>query len=142
VRGIALLLIVAGLAGCGSSDNSSPGLTDGQARALVAELEAARAGAAARDLPGTKAAVAKFRASVAHLRRTGALSDPTARSLRIGAARLLQRIESDSAPPPAPEAPATDTTPAPLPAPKKHDEKKPHDKKEHGKGHKGEGGGE
>jgi hypothetical protein len=138
VRGIALLLIVAVLAGCGSSDNSSPGLTDGQARALVAELEAARADAAARDLPGAKAAVAKFRASVAHLRRTGALSDPTARSLRIGAARLLQRIESDS----APEAPATNTTPAPPPAPKKHDEKKPHEKKGHGKGHKGEGGDE
>jgi hypothetical protein len=136
VRGIALLLIVAGLAGCGSSDNSSPGLTDGQARALVAELEAARAGAAARDLPGTKAAVAKFRASVAHLRQTGALSDPTARSLRIGAARLLQRVESDSAPPATPQA--TNTTPAP-PAPKEHDEKKKDEKKKHGKGHKDEG---
>jgi hypothetical protein len=84
--------------------------------------------------------VAKFRASVAHLRRTGALSDPTARSLRIGAARLLQRVESDSAPPATPQAPATNTTPAPPPAPKKHDEKKKDEKKKHGKGHKGEGG--
>jgi hypothetical protein len=135
VRGIALLLVVAGLAGCGSSDQGSAGLTSSQARSLIAQLETARARAAARDVSGTKAAVAGFRTSVAHLRRTGALSDSTARTLRIGAARVLQRIESDSAPPPTPEAPVTATTSAP-PAPPGH---KKHDKKEElgkGKRHK------
>jgi hypothetical protein len=138
--GIALLL-AAGIAGCGSSANDErQGLTSGQTKALTAQLEVARASAAANNVAGTRAAIAKFRGSVARLRRAGAISDPTARSLRIGAARLLQRIESDNrapaAPTPAPQAQTqTQTTPAPAPQPpgqKKKDEKK---KEKHGKGH-------
>jgi hypothetical protein len=136
---IALLLIAGVLAGCGSS-SSKPGLTDGQAQGLVAQLQAARAAAAAHDVAGTKAALAKFRRSVVQLRRDGDLSATTARSLRIGAARILQRVESDNAPAPVQQPPAaTQTSPAPAPAPpgqKKHEEKK-HGK---GKGHGGEGG--
>jgi hypothetical protein len=129
--GIALLL-VAGLAGCGSSGNDQqPGLTSGQAQGLVAQLEAARVSAAARDVAGTKAAIVKFRRSVARLRRDGALSDATARALRIGAARLVQRVTSDNAPPAQPSpALATGTAPQPPGQKKKHEEKK------HGKGHK------
>ena len=136
--GIAGLLVAAVLAGCGSSSNNEKsGLTSGQARSLVAQLEAARASAAARDLAGTQAAVGRFRASVAQLRRSGALSDATARSLRIGASRLLQRVRSDGPPPPQ-AAPQTTPAPAPLPPgkAKKHDKKK--DKHGKGKGH-GEG---
>jgi hypothetical protein len=126
----ALLLAVIGLAGCGSSgDNGQPGLTSAQAQGLVAQLEAARAGAAARDLAGTKAAIENFQRSVARLRRAGALSDETARALRIGAARLLQRVTSDSTPPPQP---ATQPTPPPVPPGQK---KKHEEKKKHGKGH-------
>ena len=136
---IALLLAAAVLAGCGSS-SSKPGLTDGQAQGLVAQLQAARAAAAAHDLAGTKAALAKFRRSIVQLRRDGDLSAATARSLRIGAARILQRVESDNAPAPVQAAP-TPAQPAPPPAPhpgpkKKHEEKK-HGK---GKGHGGKGG--
>jgi hypothetical protein len=136
--GIALLL-VAGLAGCGSSgEKKHAGLTTGQSQALVAQLETARTSASARNVAGTKTAIDKFRRSVAQLRRSGAISDATARSLRIGAARVLERVRSDSAPPPQPAV--TQTTPAPAPPPpgqkKKHDEKK-----KHGKGHgHGEGG--
>jgi hypothetical protein len=131
--GIALLL-TAGLAGCGSSgDNQKSGLTNGQAQALVAQLEAVRGSASARNVAGTKAAIDKFRRSVAGLRRSGAVSDATARSLRIGAARVLQRVQSDNAPPPQPAV--TQTTPAPLPP----GQKKKHDEKKHGKG-KGHGG--
>jgi hypothetical protein len=134
--GIALLAVAAVVAGCGSGDKE-PGLTSGQAQGLVAQLEAVRVAAAARDLTGAKAALAKFRRSVAQLRQDGSLSDATARSLRIGAARVLQRVESDNAP--VEETPAvTQTTPTPAPpGPKKKDEKKKHDK---GKGKHGEGG--
>jgi hypothetical protein len=133
--GIALLL-VAGLAGCGSSGNDQqPGLTSGQAQGLVAQLEAARVSAAARDVAGTKAAIVKFRRSVARLRRDGALSDATARALRIGAARLVERVTSDNAPPAQPSpAPATGTAPAPARQPP--GQKKKHEEKKHGKGHK------
>jgi hypothetical protein len=130
--GIALLL-VAGLAGCGSSGNDEqPGLTSGEAQGLVAQLEAARVSAAARDVAGTKAAIVKFRRSVAQLRRDGALSNATARALRIGAARLVERVTSDNAPPAqSSPTPATETAPQPPGQKKKHDEKK-----KHGKGHK------
>jgi multidrug efflux pump subunit AcrA (membrane-fusion protein) len=138
-RTIIALLLAAGLiAGCGSS-SSKPGLTDGQTQGLVAQLQAARAAAAARDVAGTKAALAKFRRSVVQLRRDGDLSASTARSLRIGAARILQRVESDNAPAPVQAAPAP-AQPAPAPPPghkKKHEEKKKPGK---GKGHGDEGG--
>jgi hypothetical protein len=134
--GIALLLVAAVVAGCGSGDKE-PGLTNGQAQGLVAQLEAVRVAAAAGDLTGAKAALAKFRRSVAQLRQAGSLSDATARSLRIGAARVLQRVESDNAA--VQETPVeTQTTPTPAPpGEKKKDEKKKHHK---GKGKHGEGG--
>jgi hypothetical protein len=141
-RAIIGVLLVAGLlAGCGSSGGSKPGLTDGQAQALVAQLQAARAAAAARDVAGTKAALARFRRSIVQLRRDGDLSAETARSLRIGAARVLQRVESDNAPPPT-KTTTTPTQPAPAPPPpgkaKKHEEK-PHGKdKKHGGGEGGD----
>lgn len=133
--GIAVLVVAVGLAGCGS-DGGQAGLTSAQQKALVAQLEAARGTAAAHDVAGTKAAVDKFRASVARLRRGGSLSDATARSLRIGAARLLQRVQSDN--PPAAQiapAPQTQTTPVPLPPgqKKKHDKKPGKGEKKHGK---------
>jgi hypothetical protein len=133
--GIALLLVAA-LAGCGSSGDKTPGLTGGQAQGLIAQLEAARLSAAARDPAGTKAALVKFRRSVARLQRDGALSAETARALRIGAQRVLARVTSDSAPPPAPATTQTTTTPAPAPVPpgqKKKHEKKPKHDKGHGK---------
>jgi hypothetical protein len=138
--GIALLL-AAGLAGCGSSaNNDHPGLTSGQMQGLVAQLRAVRATAATQDVEATKAAVARFRNSVTRLRRSGALSDPAARTLRIGAARVLARVESDN-PAPTPPAAATQTTPAPAPVPpqppghkKKHEEKHGKGAKKHGDG--------
>jgi hypothetical protein len=134
--GVALLLVVA-LAGCGSSgDDSGPGLTSGQSQGLVAQLEAARATAAARDVAATKAAIDDFRRSVARLRRAGALTDAQARALRIGAARVLARVRSDNAPPQQPAPVLTETAPAPAPPghEKKHEEKK-HEEKKPGKGH-------
>lgn len=127
--------MVAALAGCGSGDDK-PGLSNGQAQALIAQLEAARASAAARDVTGTKTTLTNFRRSVARLQREGALSAETARALRIGAARILARVRSDSAPPPVQPAPAvTETTPAPLPPgqAKKKGEKKKGKGKKHGK---------
>lgn len=134
--GIALLLVAA-FAGCGSGGHKQ-GLTNGQAQALIAQLEAARASAAARDVGGAETTLTNFRRSVARLQRQGALSAETARALRIGAARILARVKSDSAPPPTqPAPPVTATTPAPLPPgqAKKKDRKK-HDNgkgKKHGK---------
>lgn len=130
-----VVLLAAALAGCGSGDDKQPGLTGGQAQALVAQLEAARANAAARDAEGTRAVLASFRRSVARLQRDGAISAETARALRIGALRIVKRVASDSAPPqaPAPAVTQTQTTPAPVPVPpgqKKKDEKK----KKQGKG--------
>jgi hypothetical protein len=139
--GIALLLAAA-LAGCGSSGGNAAELTSGQRQALVAQLEAVRAAAGAHDVAGAQTALGRFKASVARLRRSGALSDDTARLLRIGAARVLARVKSDNPPP----APTQTTPPAPQPAPKppgKHKGEhhpKP-EKKHHGKpGHDGEGG--
>jgi hypothetical protein len=133
-RGIAPVVVCALVAaGCGSSGktDTTPRLTRADSRALVAQLERARVSADAHDLAGTKTALQGFKAQVAKLRRAGALTDATARSLRIGAARALARATSDSAPPPAP----IQTTPAPAPAPPKD---KKHEKKDHGK-HKGHG---
>ncbi|HEX6713014.1 MAG TPA: hypothetical protein VF066_06500 [Thermoleophilaceae bacterium] len=137
--GIGVLLVAAAVAGCGSGDEQQPGLTSAQARAVVAQLEAARAAAAARDVAGTEAAVGKFRQSVARLRRGGALSDATAHSLRTGAARLLERVRGDNAPAAQP-APAPETTPAAAPPGQKKHEKKKHGKDGgHGKGEEGDG---
>jgi hypothetical protein len=129
------LLLAAGLAGCGSSSGKTPALTSRQAQALVAQLEIVRTKAEARDVAGTRAALDAFRASVARLRRQGALSDQTARQLRIGAARVLARVKSDNPPPPpvAPPSTATQTAPAPVPP---GQQKKKHDHKHNpGKGH-------
>jgi hypothetical protein len=133
------LVLAAGLAACGSSrDNAKPTLTGGQAQALVAQLEAVRATAATRDVAATKAALESFKASVARLRRAGALSDDAARALRIGAARVLARVRSDNPPPPQPAqtAPAA-TQPAPLPP---GEAKKKEGKRGKGKGHGPKGG--
>jgi hypothetical protein len=140
------LLLAAGLASCGSSSDNAPALTSRQAKGLVAQLELARAKAAAHDVAGTKAALNVFRASVVRLRRQGALSDDAARALRIGAARVLARVKSDN-PPPTPTAPApaaTQTTPAPAPAPAPPPKKKKKQEQEHkhGKGHGKKHGGE
>jgi hypothetical protein len=125
--GIALLLAAA-VAGCGSGDDKQPGLTAGEAQALVAQLEAARATALARDVDGTESALASFRRSVARLRRAGAISAETARALRIGAQRVVQRVAGDNTPPP-PAPAATQTAPAPPPPGQKKKKEK------HGKGH-------
>ena len=124
-----VLLLAAAVAGCGGGDDK-PGLTNGQAQALVAQLEAARANAATRDAEGTRAALARFRRSVARLQRDGHLSAETARALRIGAQRVLARVVSDSAPP---AQPTTQTTPAPAPPPPGPAKRKKH-KDKHGKG--------
>jgi hypothetical protein len=138
--GIALVLVAA-IAGCGSGGDHQARLTRVQAQALTAELEAVRISAAARNLDATKASLLRFRRSVARLQRDGALSAERARALRIGAARLLRRVESDNAPAPVQATPpATQTTPAPAPPgqKRKHEEKKKHGK---GKGHGGDGEG-
>lgn len=119
------LLVVATFAGCGSKQ---AGLTNGQAQALVAQLEAARATAAARDANGIQAALVRFRRSVARLERDGALSPETARALRIGAQRVARRVVSDSAPPARPAPAVTRTTPAAAPPGEKRKDK-------HGRGH-------
>jgi hypothetical protein len=135
VRGvrIALLAVALALGGCGA--DSKPGLTSGQSQALVAQLEAARASAATADVPGTKAALVRFRRSVARLQRDGALSAATARSLRTGAQRVLHRVTSDATSPPAPTPtpPVTETTPAPVPLPPGQQKKKDKHHEKHGK---------
>jgi hypothetical protein len=131
---IVVLLIAAAPASCGSSEDEPPGLTSRQAQGLVAELEAARSTAAAGDVARTKEAMGKFRRSVIRLRRAGALDDATARSLRIGASRVLRRVESDSAPPAQP-APSTQTEATPAP----EAEAEPSGEKKRGKGNKKQG---
>jgi hypothetical protein len=111
-RGIVPVVIYAVVAaGCGSSgkNDKTPRLTRAESQALTAQLERARVTAAAHDLAGTKASLIAFKGAVAKLRRAGALSDATARSLSVGAARALARATSDSAPPPI----LTQTAPAP-----------------------------
>jgi hypothetical protein len=135
VRGvrIALLAVALALGGCGA--DSKPGLTSGQSQALVAQLEAARASAATADVPGTKAALVRFRRSVARLQRDGALSAATARLLRTGAQRVLHRLVSDTTPA-APATAVTQTTPAPAPQPPGRQKKKDKHDKKHDKGKK------
>jgi len=134
-----VLLAAAALAGCGSSgDKPGPGLTSGQRQGLVQQLEAVRTAAAAADVPGAQAALDRFRRSVVHLRRTGALDDAQARALRIGAARVLARVHSDNPPPAAPVT--TEQAPAPArPGKAKGHEKQPKHAEGHDKKH-GEGG--
>jgi hypothetical protein len=136
---VPVVVCVLALAGCGAAEekDTTPQLTRAQADALVAQLERARLTAAAEDLVGTRAALAGFRGQVARLRRAGALSDATARSLRIGAARTLARAASDIAPPVQVQ---TQTTPAPAPPvtePKRKGDRKG-DKKKKGRGKKGD----
>jgi hypothetical protein len=142
-----VLLVAAATAGCGSSGNApKPGLTAGQSQALVAQLQAARSSASAHDVAGAKTALARFTASVARLRRSGALSDASAHTMRVAAARVLARIQSDNAAPAAPAQPTPTTTstptPAPAPAAPKKAAKHPPKEKGHGKGkgHGNEGG--
>ena len=142
IAAIAVLLV-----GCGSG--SEHGLSSGQRAGLTAQLEAARVQAAAKNVSGTEAALRSFRASVVRLQRSGALSGPDARALRLGAQRVLARVKGDAAPPPAPTPTVTQATPAPAPAPAPKHPPKPKDLKKllgkpghgHGKG-KGHGGGE
>ena len=129
-----LLVTAAVVAGCGGSSPSDAGLSGAQRQALVAQLEAVRTAAATRDRGATHAAIDHFRQSVGHLRRTGALTAPQARALRIGAARIVSRFDSDN---PAPATPVvTQTAPAPAPPPgqakkeKKHKPGKGHGKKD------------
>ena len=138
------MVVTLAATGCGSSSSGDRvGLTAGQRQALVGRLEAVRSAAGAHDLPAARAALDEFRQSVVQLRRAGALDDATARSLRIGAARLLSRVRRDNPPAPAPTPPATQSTPAPAPPgppgqKKKHDEKKPgHGNAKHGHGEEG-----
>jgi hypothetical protein len=138
--GVVLLAAVA-LAGCGSSGKSSSGrLTSGQRSALIQRLEDVRTAAAAGNVAATRTALDRFRSAVVHLRRTGALDDAQARAMRVGAGRVMSRVQSDH---PAPVAPVTTQTapaPAPVPPPGKSKHGKEHHK-DHGHGHgKGEGG--
>ena len=131
-----LALATAGvpLAGCGGED-PPPGLSDRQARSLVGQLEEARAAAGLRDVAATEAALDEFRSQVARLRRSGRLSDETARALRTGAARVLERARSDAPPPPEP-------SPQPVvPVPEGAGEKKDDDKDKDEKKDKGRGNG-
>jgi hypothetical protein len=128
---------VVALSGCGGSSggSSGPGLTSGQRQALIQQLEAVRGAAAARDVSGAQDALDRFRRSVLHLRRTGALDAAQARALRIGVARVLARVKSDNPPKPVPAPVVTQTTPAPAPLPpgkaKKHEHGKKHGKHDH-----------
>ena len=129
-----LLVTAAVVAGCGgSSPSDAGGLSATQRQALIAQLEVVRTAAATRDRDATHAAIGRFRQSVGHLRRTGALTASQARALRIGAARIVSRFDSDN---PAPAPATTQTTPAPAPTPppgqakKKHKPGKGHGKKE------------
>jgi outer membrane biosynthesis protein TonB len=137
--GVVLLAAALIAVGCGSSSSDLGGVTTGQRRALVAQLEAVRGAAAAQNVAGATAALDRFRAAVAHLRRTGALTDQQARALRIGAARVLARVKTDNPPTPPPTTatqPAPAPTPGPAPPGQAKKEKKP--KTDRGKGH-GEG---
>jgi hypothetical protein len=108
---VVVCALAAGGCGSGGTHDSTPRVSAIESKALVAQLERARLTAAAQDLAGTKVALNGFKLHVARLRRAGALSDATARRLRIGASRALARAASDSAavvqPPvtPAPAAP-------------------------------------
>jgi hypothetical protein len=124
-----VLLAAAVLAGCGGSSGDS-GLTASQRQALVSQLETVRGAAAARDANALGAAVDRFRSSVARLRRSGALTDQQARALRIGAARVVARFQSDNAAAP----PAATSAPPATPPPKQKQGKG------HGKGHNKHGG--
>ena len=139
-RSACLAAIALAIAGCGSGDSKH--LTEGQRAGLVAQLQAVRVPAATHDVEGAQTALRRFRASVARLQRAGALDAAAARQFRLGAARLLARIQSDNAA--AQPPPVTETTPAPAPQPpgqaKKHD-KGPKPGKHHGK-HGGEEGGD
>ena len=112
--GIAPVVVCAlAASGCGSGGkhDSTPRMSAVESKALVAQLERARLTAAAQDLAGTKAALNGFKLQVARLRRAGALSDPTARLLRIGANRTLARLTSDSAAAVQPPVTPAATTP-------------------------------
>jgi hypothetical protein len=137
-----VLLVAAATAGCGSGGNAhQPGLTAGQSQALVAQLQAVRSSASAHDVAAAKTALARFTASVARLRRSGALSDASAHTMRVAAARVRERIQSDNAAPVQP-TPATTSTPTPAPAAPKKPAKHPPEQKGHGKdkGHGKKGG--
>jgi hypothetical protein len=144
-----VLVVAAAIAGCGSGGNApKPGLTTGQSQALMAQLQAARSSASAHDVAGAKTALGRFTASVTKLRRSGALSDASAHTMRVAAARILKRIQTDNAAPAQP-APTTTSTPTPAPAPAPTPAPKPKEHAKHpakekgpgkGKGHGKEGG--
>ena len=133
-----ILAVVVALAGCGSSGKhtTTQALTAAQRQGLLTQLEAVRTAAAGRDAPAAQRAVDDFRRSLARLRRSGAISDSDAQALRVGAARVLARLRSDSARPAAPRV--TQTAPAPQPPGQKKGEKH----HGHGKGHGGGEGGD
>jgi hypothetical protein len=138
---VVVCALAAGGCGSGGKHDSTPKITAVESRTLVAQLERARLTAAAQDLAGTKAALNAFKLQVARLRRAGALSDATARRLRIGANRVLARATSDSAAVVQPPVTPTATTPAPAPpAPRKQKGGKGDHRQKGDKKHGGEGG--
>jgi hypothetical protein len=137
---VVVCALAAGGCGSGAKPDSTPKITAVESKTLVAQLERARLTAAAQDLAGTKAALNAFKLQVARLRRAGALSDATARRLRIGANRVLARATSDSAAVVQPPVTPTATTPAPAPAPRKQKGGKGDHKQKGDKKHGGEGG--
>jgi hypothetical protein len=126
----AALLVIAGalMAGCGDED-PPPGLSDRQARSLIAQLDEARAAANLQDVAATEAALDGFRSQVARLRRSGRLSDEAARALRTGAARVLERARSDVPPPPEPAPQPEPVVPVPEGDGEKDDDEKGKDEK-------------
>jgi hypothetical protein len=142
-RSIVVLAVVA-LAGCGSE----PHLSASGAKALHAEVAAARAAANQGDPDAAKAALESLERRIDAAERDGELSGAAADALRRGAARARRRAAREIAPPqPTPEPTATAvptaTATATPAAPPPQGKGKKHEKGEKpGKGKKDEGGDE
>jgi outer membrane biosynthesis protein TonB len=142
---LAAAVLAAALAavGCGSASHNRR-LEPLDRSRLSSQLSEVRDAAGRGDRSAARQALDDFTAEVRRLRRAGAIDEPTAGALLLGARRARARLEVELAPPvqtqPAQPAPPT-PQPAPQPArPKPEKQPKPVTKEQPKKQEKEEGG--
>ena len=110
-RWIVLPVVVAGVAGCGSS----PQLSSGTADALHKDVAAARTAAENHDPDAAAAALADLEKKIDAAEQDGELTSDAAAALKRGAARARRRAAKEIAP--LQPEPTPTATPIPTPEP-------------------------
>jgi len=130
-----LAAALVGVAGC-SGDTSTPGLSDGSARQLQADVLAVTRSAAAHNWTVARTELDTLRADLAAARSAGSVSTARSSSIEAAIAAVSSDLSAASAPTTTPQTTPPKTTPAPTTSHPKQSSSKG----KHGGG--GDGGGD